>query len=400
MKLHGLGSTRFAVATIVLLTVAPTMAQHGNDLEIWIDDYAKRLPRDVDQCTNVRNAPLAEAADAIEKWTAVLASFRGAREGQALLAQVDRLIAARQRVDRLRDETLALRVRFAEQPPSAARRSALRNYLRTVNGLIDLCGRMRYQLTDAFDYAAYLVARDPTQREKLIDLFCERDSAIGASVMAVLLSDPPADSPKGVTALGDASKKKLLRLIGRTGETSLLSELASFLRDESTPPELTVLAAETIRRVGLPQDERPETDKSLPKPEIVAAQVHEILAEIPSSQLSGEAARLREELLAWYGDRMKLGLSGDRYRLGRFEVQPGDWLLMRNPSRQGCSRMSLLSRWRPAPMAGDAWCWWTCRSEVRTSPPRMSKSTCAGPGITCSCGIPTRLSPKRWPESR
>ena len=37
-------------------------------------------------------------------------------------------------------------------------------------------------------------------------------------------------------------------------------------------------------------------------------------------------------LVAWLADRNDHGLEGDTYRLGQFDVHPGDWLLMHNPS--------------------------------------------------------------------
>src|SRR5690606_15936096 len=40
----------------------------------------------------------------------------------------------------------------------------------------------------------------------------------------------------------------------------------------------------------------------------------------------------RQDLLAWLAVRADRGVIGDSYRVGDFEVQAGDWLLMRNPS--------------------------------------------------------------------
>ena len=37
-------------------------------------------------------------------------------------------------------------------------------------------------------------------------------------------------------------------------------------------------------------------------------------------------------MVAWAAEHDKTGLAGDVYRLGTFEIRPGDWLLMRNPS--------------------------------------------------------------------
>ena len=42
--------------------------------------------------------------------------------------------------------------------------------------------------------------------------------------------------------------------------------------------------------------------------------------------------RRRGELLSWLDERRRAGLIERQYRLGAILVQPGDWLLMRNPS--------------------------------------------------------------------
>src|SRR5204863_6836716 len=68
------------------------------------------------------------------------------------------------------------------------------------------------------------------------------------------------------------------------------------------------------------------------KPEITAGELHGILSKVSALQLSAKAGGLREELLAWLAVRKAQGLEGETYRLGHFEVRPGDWLLMRNPS--------------------------------------------------------------------
>jgi hypothetical protein len=50
------------------------------------------------------------------------------------------------------------------------------------------------------------------------------------------------------------------------------------------------------------------------------------------SRLSAEQVHRRGELLKWLDERRRVGLIEPRYRLGALEVEPGDWLLMRNPS--------------------------------------------------------------------
>jgi hypothetical protein len=95
---------------------------------------------------------------------------------------------------------------------------------------------------------------------------------------------------------------------------------------------LVLAAAEAIRTLGLPQDPRPGQDESVPQPPITAAKLGARLAKIdPAPWTTSEQARL-ESLLAWLSVRNEHGLEGNSYQLGQFEVQPGDWLLMRNPS--------------------------------------------------------------------
>ncbi len=76
----------------------------------------------------------------------------------------------------------------------------------------------------------------------------------------------------------------------------------------------------------------PDRDPTLPKPEITAAELKERLAAIDPSQIDAEKAKLRADLLGWLDERAREGIVGQQYQLGKLRVQPGDWLLMRNPS--------------------------------------------------------------------
>jgi hypothetical protein len=333
------GWARRVLAAAVLLAGLASLAPADEPaLRQWLEHLEGRLPKSVADCTPQRRQSVAEAADAVEKWAAHLALFPRTSRPEDVFAPVVDLVVAQQRVDRLLDTALDLRTRFAAAPAGAARQTSLRNYMRTTSSLIDLAGRMRYQLRDALDYAAYQVASRPDLRDRLIDLLTQHRSSIGAAVMSDALFPPPPDSRNGAVAASTATKAKLLELIAVTGEFTQLDQLADFAKRKDTPGELVVLAADAIRRVGLPQDERPgggapsRLDEQSSKPPITAAPLHELVGRVNPSQLSGRTASLREELLTWLAGRKARGLEGDSYRLGNMELRPGDWMLMRNPS--------------------------------------------------------------------
>ncbi|HEY5313703.1 MAG TPA: hypothetical protein VIK18_14340, partial [Pirellulales bacterium] len=77
---------------------------------------------------------------------------------------------------------------------------------------------------------------------------------------------------------------------------------------------------------------RPGTPAGVPAPAITAAELYDCLARLDGSRLGPALAARRGELLNWLDARRRGGLAEDSYSLGTFQVQPGDWLLMRNPS--------------------------------------------------------------------
>jgi hypothetical protein len=301
-------------------------------LSQWLDHLDARLPKSAADCAAGQRGPIEEAADAVERWAAEMALYRRIERPEQVLPRVDELVAAQQRVDQLLEQTLALRTAFASADLGTRRRDALRYYLHVTSGMIDLAGRMRYQLRDALDFAAYRVANRPDLRDRAIDLLIERKSEIGAAVMAIAIFDPPADAANQAKPASEATKAKIIELIARTGEVSQVGELARFVRQSSASPELVVLAADALRRIGLPQDQRAGQDKDVPKPAITAAELHGILSKLAESSLSAKARTLRGELLPWLAGRKERGLEGDTYRMGHFELRAGDWMLMRNPS--------------------------------------------------------------------
>jgi hypothetical protein len=312
----------------------PRAAAQESAISQWLTHLENRLPKTAADCATNKAGPVEEAADAIELWAAELASFRALSRAEQIVSRVEELVAAQDRVDRLLERMLALRTAFAAADLGDNERPAIRRYLRLSTTLIDLAGRTRYQLRDTLDMAAYQIASRPDLRDKVIDLLIERKSQIGAAVMAAALFDPPPDAANRARPANDATKAKLLELIARTGEISQLPTLARFVRASGQQPELVVAAADAIRRVGLPQDPRPgqEDDKDIPKPDITAADLHGILSKLPAAQLSAKASQKHDELVTWLAARKAKGIEEDSLRLGHFDVRPGDFMLMRNPS--------------------------------------------------------------------
>ena len=145
----------------------------------------------------------------------------------------------------------------------------------------------------------------------------------------------PPTPPAGVEPLTEmpaSLKLKVIKLIAQSGTIGEVEELSEFVLNASTPPSQVLAAAEAIRTLGLPQDPRPEQDASLPQPPITAAKLEERLQQIDSAEWKPDEVPRLSALLAWLPGRIHPGLVENTYRIGNFDVQPGDWLLMRNPS--------------------------------------------------------------------
>ena len=325
-------SIRYSLALLILLALDSRGFSQESSLHRWIDALENQLPTSVADCTQDRREPLAKAADAIDKWAAHLSRYPGADQPNQILNRVDELLVAQQRVDLGLKSVLGLRSKFAAEPLGETRRNAIRNYLRTVSTMIDVASRLRWQLSGALDFAAYRLEKQPELRDRLIDLLRQRKSSIGASVMAVDLFDPPQDSQRQIKPASEATKANILKLIAETGEISQIDTLARFVRQSSAPPALVIQAADVMRRLGIPQNPPPKQDAKLPKPAITAGQLHEILSQLNASKISSKLARTRQGLLDQLAATKVHGLQGDSFSMGNYQVKPGDFMLMRNPS--------------------------------------------------------------------
>ncbi len=303
-------------------------------MEQWIAICQRDLPKAPTECSTERVEKTAKAADALEKWAAVLTQFRPEDDAEVMIKRIDRLVAAKEAVDDQLAGLLSIRQEFIKLPEGPQQRQILNNYLSTTWLMIDLSGRMRYQLTDAINHVAYNLASQPEARERLIERLIAHKSTSGATILAYALFDPTGETPNNAVAASTEAKLRILKLIEVTGQRHMTYRLAEFIRNPTVAPELVVAAARTLREIGLPQDQRPEDvgNDDLPEPAISAAELHEMLTQIPAEQITSKVNQEREELIDWLARRMKLGLEEDVYRLEGYDVRPGDWLLMRNPS--------------------------------------------------------------------
>jgi len=327
-----LGSTVCGSLIRVVSTAALVLAVGPPGSAASIDDLEAMTPTSVRLYGETPLAPIEAVAQQVEiAATQQLALPPGAAPA-VVLSSIDNVLAAKARVDKLLEQSFVVRTEFAAQPDNAELRGALRSWLSITTELIDLSGRLQYLLFDASNEAVADLAFDPAHTRRLIELFAKHKSAVGALAAAPLLFDAPPGEPEAPPPLPLELKLELLGLIKNSGQVELLDELADLVRDAQSSPALRLAAAQTIEALGVPQRPRPGQDPTLPPPEITAAEIRDVLTSFDNKTLSAAEQTELGELLARLERRGKNGVEGDSYRLGNFDVQPGDWLLMRNPS--------------------------------------------------------------------
>lgn len=290
------------------------------------------VPKTSAEYVGVRMEELLRAVAAVDQAAAELGRTGRPDDRVQIHGRIDRLSSAKEAVDKLLENVLNQRVEFASPEPSASHRGSIRNYLQLASKLIDLSGRLQYEIADAIGDAAFRFAGQPALRDELIDQVIVLRSGIGASIMSWALLDPPADSPNRAQPASPATKVKLLAMIAWSGRIDALPVVVQFLKGGRVTSELTICAAETIRQLGLPQDPRPGGDPKLPPPAITAAELQRVVANLDTRSLNRDLSLRRAELLRWLEQRRKHGVESDGYQVGRYLIQPGDWLLMRNSS--------------------------------------------------------------------
>ncbi|MCA9210334.1 MAG: hypothetical protein KDA55_18375 [Planctomycetales bacterium] len=300
-------------------------------------DFEAALPHSAGDLSEDQVDQLIQAADAVEAWASDLEwATPTAADGAPLPADPDEvlrvvrtLVDAKQRADAALANNWPLRKEFVQLTDGAENRQRLGHYLRTTSTLIDLSGRIRYRMRDVLDSATYELDPHPPQFEAMIEMLTKHRVEIGGTALSYVLLDPAPET--GAVPYSPAVKAKVLRLLATVRDMEMVPDVVTLLEQPTTTPELAILAAETIRQIGLPQDARPGTPTPL-APSITAAQLRDHLTALNDRTLRPQLKAARQSLLAWASERAEHGVTGDSYRVGDFEVKSGDWLLMRNPS--------------------------------------------------------------------
>ncbi|HJT33737.1 MAG TPA: hypothetical protein VJ783_16950 [Pirellulales bacterium] len=304
-------------------------ATPAESLRLWLAELERSTPRQAAEFAKPSNARLDKAAEAVELWCLQLTQSPPATN-QALLESVGQLLSAKNQVDRLLDDTLDVRRRFVESPADQTRHDALCAYLQAVSRLTDLSGRLRYLQVDALGAATPRLVSRPADAGRLLERLMLERSSVGAFLAAQLCWATPTGGR--APTVEPALQQKVLQLVAATGETSVLPLLVTVLEQAARDPALAISAAETIRRIGLPQEPWPDPIETLPDPPVTPRKLRAALSRIAASRLRGDLARRHAELTRWLDLLVREGVSETSYRIGSFDVQPGDWLLMRNPS--------------------------------------------------------------------
>lgn len=325
----------FFLRTLVFAVVwfAPVFAcstQREASLFERLDKSLASAPNEVEDCTPQVANSLDSEASALESTAGHLVWSGKQRDFPTMLALTKDLLHVNREIDEKLDEVLSLRFEFSTQAASAQRRAAMRNYLRISTRMISLSSQLRSLERDLINGSAFVASSKEENRSELIQVLIDHRSSMGATMMSVLLVDPPPES-HGRRAQHE-TKMLVLRLIKTSGTRGILPQIARCLEQDNSPGNLVVSAADAIRQMGLPQQPRPGEKNAKYTPSPTAEQLKKALLAVEDSTLNAEFRRQRNDLLKWLNHRIEHGVLTETFRLGGFDVRAGDWLLMRNPS--------------------------------------------------------------------
>ena len=240
---------------LLLLLSARTSAAATVELSRWLDHLERLIPKQAAMFSVGLPADVAKATDGVEQWSVITQPTQPDQSpGEGWLPVLSELLDAKDRCDRLLDRAFDQRSQFVTLAGSPIQRDAIRSYLHSTARLIDLSGRVRYLLSDALNGGVAELS-SPAQRDRLLDLLMTHRSSIGAHAAVRGLLEPLPASQRAVAA-AEPAIIKLLRLIGSSGQSSLLPQLAQFLNRPDISPALRIAAVEAIEEIGLPQDPR------------------------------------------------------------------------------------------------------------------------------------------------
>jgi hypothetical protein len=299
----------------------------------WIVELEKQLPSSWEGFVQLDMPQVVKCCNNVEQWTIEITRIVDPNDQAKCQKQVQLLLFSKQRVDQLLDKLLAQRQQLVTGSANqhAQQRLAISNYLQMTSSVNDLAGRVRYSQRDGFDTMVDIASRSATQLQQIINEMIQARTHSGAAVMRDYLVEIPTNETEQKILTNDI-KQSICRLIAVTGSTDLLGDLVSVLKNSQQPAGVRFAAAQAIMELGLPQPARIDSDPNQRTPEITPAQLFEQLQKIPVEQLSTAQQTERKELQKLVSSRMRNGVTDNSYRVGRMELQAGDWLLMRNPS--------------------------------------------------------------------
>ncbi len=324
-------SLRFILGGLILSVSTACGFAQQNPPEVPLADAVSQLQR---VAVNFRNAGSPESVrkQTRESVQVVLTSAarvaRRVAEPQQHLDAIHELHAAKATVDAQLNRLLDERSNIASISDELERLETARQLLSVTVELIDLSGRLNYQLQQTIFFASHRFSRDNRQRAALVQRLTDDQSVIGTSLAAAMLIDPPTDSQ--IVPATSAIKRQILRMLGLYGRPESLSWLLRFL--ESNPDaDMTLLACDAIVRLGIPQDALKDAGDD-DQPLITTAKLRDRIQAIPQANLSQSLRGHREVLANWLEQRAENGVSAQGYAFGKTILQPGDWVLFRNPS--------------------------------------------------------------------
>src|SRR5262249_52451083 len=97
-----------ALLALGLLTLAGARADDSALIQ-WLNQLESRLPKTAADCAAGSLGPFEEATDAVERWAAEAALFRGVERPEQALPRVEELVESQRRVDELLERTLSMR---------------------------------------------------------------------------------------------------------------------------------------------------------------------------------------------------------------------------------------------------------------------------------------------------
>jgi len=306
---------------VLCLTCLPLPLQAASPLQQVFD----QLPRSAQQCDAERAERLHGLIREVELQIANRVTVRETDDVAAILSRVKLMSPAVPETEARLQKLLTLRTQFVSEDMKPAARS----YLRMTTDVIDLLGRLRVLLAEVVEEATYRLELDSAAFGKLVTTVEAQPTAIAALTLSYALLNPDAET--GIAPFSQEIKQRVLGLLDKTLPGESVITLVEMLRQKESAA-LKVAAAETLLKIGLPQDWRPGQGSHLPKPEITAKELHGILQKTTVAPGRDTLKQRKEKLLSQLAARQSRGVTQDTFRVNGFDLREGDWFLMRNPS--------------------------------------------------------------------